>query len=371
MTRTLLPLALLALCSAACGKSDSPSGEGSNLPGSKRGEASSPSGGVTLVGAGATFPYPLYTKWVAEFTKQKPDLKINYQSIGSGGGIRQITERTVDFGATDAPMSDEQLGKTPGLLHIPTCLGAVVLTYNVEGVASGLKLSPEAAAGIFLGKIKKWDDPAIKNDNPDVKLPSKDIASVHRSDGSGTTKIFVDYLTAVSEEWKNGPGSGTSVNWPGGLGAKGNEGVSALISSTPNAIGYVELAYATQNKFAYASIKNKSGKFITPSIDTTTAAAAGVAARIPDDMRVSIVNADGEDAYPIASFTYILAYKEQKDAAKGKALVDFLKWSVHEGQGFTAALHYAPLPKEIVEKVDKKLAGITGPDGKPFLAAAP
>jgi phosphate transport system substrate-binding protein len=371
MTRSLLPLALLALSAAACGKSDAPSDEGSTLPGSKRGEAASPSGGVSLVGAGASFPYPLYTKWISEFTKQKPDLKINYQSIGSGGGIRQITERTVDFGASDAPMSEEQIGKAAGILHIPTCLGAVVLTYNVEGVPSGLKISPEAAAGIFLGKIKKWDDPAIKNENPDAKLPSKDIASVHRSDGSGTTKIFVDYLSAVSEEWKNGPGNGTSVNWPGGLGAKGNEGIAALVSSTPNTVGYVELAYAAQNKLSFASIKNKAGKFVAPSIESTTAAAAGFAAKVPDDMRISIVNPDGDDAYPIAAFTYVLAYKEQKDAAKGKAIVDFLKWAVHEGQGFTKALHYAPLPREIVEKVDQKLAGITGPDGKPYLAAAP
>lgn len=371
MTRTLLPFALLALSAAACGKSDAPGGEGSNLPGSKRSDATTPSGGVSLVGAGASFPYPLYTKWISEFTKPRADLKINYQSIGSGGGIRQITERTVDFGASDAPMSDEQLGKAAGMLHVPTCLGAVVLTYNVEGVPSGLKLSPEAAAGIFLGRIKKWDDPTIKNDNPDAALPSKDIASVHRSDGSGTTKIFVDYLSAVSDEWKSGPGTGTSVNWPGGLGAKGNEGIAALISSTPSSIGYVELAYAVQNKLTYASIKNKAGKFIAPSIESTTAAAAGFAAKIPDDMRVSIVNPDGDDAYPIASFTYILAYKEQKDAAKGKALVSFLKWSVHDGQGFTKDLHYAPLPKEIVEKVDQKLAGITGPDGKAILAGAP
>jgi phosphate transport system substrate-binding protein len=204
-----------------------------------------------------------------------------------------------------------------------------------------------------------------------IKLPSKDIGSVHRSDGSGTTKIFVDYLSAVSDEWKNGPGSGTSVNWPGGLGAKGNEGVSALISSTPNAIGYIELAYAIQNKFSFASIKNKAGKFIAPSIESTTAAAAAFASKIPEDMRVSIVNPETEDAYPIASFTYILAYKEQKDAFKGKALVDFLKWSVHEGQAFTRDLHYAPLPKELVVRVDKQLAGITGPDGKAYLAGAP
>jgi phosphate transport system substrate-binding protein len=370
MIRKLLPVALLAL-TAACSKSDGSSGDGA-LPGSKTGApGGGPAGGVTLVGAGASFPFPLYTKWVSEYTKQRTELKINYQSIGSGGGIRQITERTVDFGASDAPMSDEQIGKAPGILHIPTCLGAVVLTYNLEGVPSGLKLTPAAAAGIFLGTIKKWDDPAIKGENPDAKLPSKDIASIHRSDGSGTTKIFVDYLTEVSPEWKGGPGTGTSVNWPGGLGAKGNEGVAALVSSMPGAIGYVELAYATQNKLAYASIKNKAGKFVAPSIESTTAAAAGSAAKIPEDMRVSIVNADGDDAYPIASFTYVLLYKDQKDTPKGKALVDFLKWSIHEGQAFTKDLHYAPLPKEIVERAGKKLAGIAGPDGKPLLAGAP
>lgn len=363
MTKALLPLALLAFVSA-CGKTDSPN-QDSNLPGSKGSAAQPASGGaVMLVGAGATFPYPLYTKWIAEHEKQKNNLKINYQSIGSGGGIRQITERTVDFGASDAPMSDEQISKASGIIHIPTCLGAVVLTYNIEGVPSGLKITPEAAAGIFLGKVKQWDDPLIKNENPDAKLPSKDIASVHRSDGSGTTKIFVDYLSAVSEEWKSGPGTGTSVNWPGGLGAKGNEGVSALVSSTPNSIGYVELAYASQNKLSIADIKNKAGKFIAPSIDSTTAAAAGSIAKMPDDFRISIVNAEGDSAYPIASFTYILAYKEQKDAAKGKALLGFLKWAIHEGQAFTKELHYAPLPKEIADKIDQKLAQFSGPDGK-------
>jgi phosphate transport system substrate-binding protein len=374
-TRSLLPLAHLALpllaLLSACSKSDSP--EGPPLPGSKSSASAQTAAGgsVALVGAGASFPFPLYTKWISEYTKQKPELKINYQSIGSGGGIRQITERTVDFGASDAPMSDEQIGKAPGIIHIPTCLGAVVLTYNIEGVSGGLKLTPDAAAGIFLGTIKNWDDPLIKNENPDAKLPSKPIASVHRSDGSGTTKIFVEYLSAVSPAWKSGPGAGTSVNWPSGLGAKGNEGVSAQVSSTPNAIGYVELAYATQNKLSYAAIKNQAGKFVLPSIESTTAAGAGAAAKMPDDLRITIVNAEGEGSYPIAGFTYVLLYKEQKDAAKGKALVDFLKWAAHDGQRLTNDLHYAPLPKEVADKVDAKLAGITGPDGKALLAAAP
>lgn len=369
MIRNLLPLALLAL-TAACSKSDAPD-EGA-LPGSKgSAPAQGADGKVSLTGAGASFPYPLYTKWIAEFTKQRPDLKIDYQSIGSGGGIRQITERTVDFGATDAPMSEEQLGKAAGIVHIPTCLGAVALTYNIEGVKSGLKLTPAATAGIFLGTIKSWDDPAIKSENPDVNLPSKPIASVHRSDGSGTTKLFVDYLSAVSPEWKGGPGAGTSVNWPGGLGAKGNEGVSALVSSTPFSVGYIELSYAIQNKLTFAAIKNAAGKFVEPTIESTTAAAAGASTRMPDDLRVSIVNAEGEAAYPISGFTYVLLYKEQKDAGKGKALVNFLKWAVRDGQKFTNDLHYAPLPSEVVTKVDAKLAGVNGPDGKALLAGAP
>lgn len=369
MARLLLTLALFVL-TAACGRSDSPQDTGS-LPGSGKGssQASTGAGGeISLTGAGATFPYPLYTKWISEFQKTNPKVKINYQSIGSGGGIRQITERTVDFGASDAPMTDEQLAKAPGLMHLPTCIGAVVLTYNLEGVPTGLKLTPEAAAHIFLGKIKKWNDPAIQNENPDVKLPNKDIATVHRSDGSGTTKIFVDYLSAVSPEWKSGPGTGTSVSWPGGLGAKGNDGVAALIASTPNSIGYIELAYATQNKLTYASLKNRSGKFVSPSLESTTAAGAGAAAKMPDDLRVSLVDAEGDDAYPIAGFTYILAYEEQKDAAKGKALADFLKWAVRDGQQLTTGLHYAPLPSAVVEKVEKKLAALSGPDGKPLLA---
>jgi phosphate transport system substrate-binding protein len=304
---------------------------------------------------------------MSEFGKAHPDTKLDYQPIGSGGGIRQITERTVDFGASDAPMNDEQLGKAPGIVHIPTCLGAVVLTYNLDGVASGLNITPETAAGIFLGKIKNWDDAALKKDNPTAKLPSKPITTVHRSDGSGTTKIFVDYLSAVSPEWKSGPGTGTSVSWPGsGLGAKGNDGVTAQVKQSPGAIGYVELAFAVENKLAFASVKNKAGKFIAPSLESTTAAGAGAIAKMPDDLRISIVDAEGEAAYPISGFTYILLYTEQKDAAKGKALVDFLKWAVHDGQKLTAALNYAALPAPVVEKVDKKLVAIVGPDKKPL-----
>ena len=366
MTRTLFALSILALA-VGCGKSDGGAGD-APLPGSRKADAPTAAGGtITLTGAGATFPYPLYTRWIADYTKSVPGLQINYQSIGSGGGIRQITERTVDFGATDAPMSEEQLGKAPGMLHIPTCLGAVVLIYNLDGVKSGLKITPEAATGIFLGKIKDWDDPLIAKENADVKLPHKAIASVHRSDGSGTTKIFVDYLTAVSPDWKNGPGSGTSVSWPSGLGAKGNEGISGQVSSTPGAIGYVELVYAAQNKLSYAAMKNAAGKFVMPTLESVTAAGASALAKMPEDLRVSIVNAEGDAAYPISGFTYMLLFKEQKDAVKGKALTSFLAWSLHDGQKLTQALNYAPLPDELVKKADAKLKLVTGPDGKAFL----
>ena len=365
LLKTLAVLATVALATG-CGKTDG--GGDAPLPGAKGSAAAQDKGGaVNLTGAGATFPYPLYTKWISEFGKAHPSVKINYQSIGSGGGIRQITEKTVDFGASDAPMNDEQIAKAQGVVHIPTCLGAVVLTYNLEGVTSGLKLTPEIVAGMFLGKVKEWNDPAIAKENPDVKLPAKSIGTVHRSDGSGTTKIFVDYLSAVSPEWKSGPGTGTSVNWPGGLGAKGNEGVTGMVKSTPLSIGYVELAYAAQNKLPVAAIKNKSGKFVTPTEDSTTAAAAGAAAKMPDDLRISIVDVEGDEAYPISGFTYILLYQKQTDASHGKALVQFLDWSLRDGQKMTKDLNYAPLPAAVVEKASAKLKSVVGPDGKAFL----
>jgi phosphate transport system substrate-binding protein len=366
MLRTSIALALLAAL-PACSRDGGNAGD-APLPGSKA-TAAAPSpatGPVTVAGAGATFPFPLYTKWIAEFGRRSADAKIDYQSIGSGGGIRQITERTVDFGASDAPMNDEQLAKAQGIVHVPTCLGAVAVTYHLDGVSTGLKLGPEAISGIFLGTVKTWDDALIKKDNPDVKLPATPIASVHRSDGSGTTKVFVDYLSAVSPKWKDGPGAGTSVSWPGGLGAKGNEGVSATVSSTPGAIGYVELAFAVQNKLTFASIKNKAGQFVAPTVESTTAAAAGAAARIPDDLRVSIVDAEGDGAYPIASTTYVLVHAQQKDARKGKALVDFLGWALADGQKLAPDLHYAPLPATVAEKARRKVASITGPDGAPL-----
>jgi phosphate transport system substrate-binding protein len=363
MERLVHGLVIAAVLALGCAKGDSTAND-APLPGAGKSTASQNS---ALSGAGSSFINPLMSKWVADYGKSHGGVKIDYQSIGSGGGIRQITERTVDFGATDAPMTDEQLQKAAGILHIPLCLGAVVLTYNLEGVPSGLKITPEAAAGIFLGKVKNWDDEAIKKENPDAKLPSKPIATVHRSDGSGTTKIFVDYLSAVSADWKGGPGSGTSVSWPGGLGAKGNEGVTAQVKSTPGAVGYVELAYAMENKLTFAAVKNKGGQFVLPSLESTTAAGAGAAAKMPDDLRTSIVDAEGEGVYPISGITYALVYTEQKDAAKGKVLAEFLKWAVHEGQATTAPLNYGALPAPVVEKADKKLAAIVGPDKAPLL----
>jgi phosphate transport system substrate-binding protein len=315
---------------------------------------------VRLQGAGATFPMPIYQKWLSEYGKVNPKAKIDYQSIGSGGGIQQIQSQTVDFGASDAPMSDDDLKKAPGeLLHIPTVLGAVVITYNLQGVAQPLRFSPDVVADIFLGKIKRWDDARIKADNPGVSLPATDIAVVHRSDGSGTTAVFTDYLAKVSPEWKTKPGAGKSIDWPTGQGGKGNEGVSGQIKQQPNTIGYVELAYAVQTKLPVALIKNKAGNFVEPSLDAVTAAAAESLATTPEDLRVSITDAAGATAYPISSYTYILIYKEQKDAAKGKALVDFLWWALHDGERFAKDLQYAPLPTQIVEKASAKLNAIT------------
>ena len=331
------------------------------------GPGGGPAGGaVRLQGAGATFPNPLYQKWLSEYGKLHPDVRIDYQSIGSGGGIKQIKEQTVDFGASDAPMKDEDLKSAPGeLLHIPTVLGAVVLTYNLQGVAQPLRFSPDVIADIFLGKIKRWDDARIKADNPGAALPAADITVVHRSDGSGTSAVFTDYLSKVSAEWKEKVGTGTSPNWPVGLGGKGNEGVTGQVKQTPNTIGYVELAYAVQNKLPVALIKNASGNFVEPSLDAVTAAAAESLPTTPEDLRVSLTNAGGATAYPVSSYTYILAYKDQKDAAKGKALVDFLWWGVHDGERFAKDLLYAPLPPDIVKRAEAKINSITS-GGKPL-----
>jgi len=313
-----------------------------------------------LTGAGATFPAPIYDRWRADYAT-KTGVKINYQSIGSGGGIKQFTEQTVDFGASDAPMSDEELGKLKGpALHIPTVLGAVVLTYNLAELAKPLDLSSDVIAGIFLGKITKWNAPEIAALNKGVALPNKDILVVHRSDASGTTYVFTDYLSAVSAAWKGGPGKGKQVKWPVGLGGKGNEGVTGTVKQTPGSIGYVELAFARQNKLPYAAVKNSSGVAVLPSIESITAAGAGIASKLPatSDFRVSLVNAPGKDAYPISAMTFILIYQNQADPTKGKKLIDFLKWAIHDGQTSAAALDYAPLPKNVVTMLDKRLTTV-------------
>jgi phosphate transport system substrate-binding protein len=322
----------------------------------------------TLInGAGATFPYPIYSKWFDEYARMDTGVRFNYQSIGSGGGIRQVTERTVDFGASDGPMTDEQLRKVPGeLFHIPTVLGAVTATYNLAG-SPKLQFTPDVLADIFLGKITKWNDDRLARLNPGVSLPAQPIVVVHRSDGSGTTYIWVDYLSKVSPEWEQKVGRGTSVKWPVGLGGKGNEGVSGQVKSTPGALGYVELAYAIGNKLPVAAIRNAAGKFVTPSIESTTAAAAGMKT-MPADFRVSLTNAPGDAAYPVASFTWLLVYKEQPDAVKGKAIVSFLWWATHEGQKYASDLLYAPLPSAVVKQIEARIREITY-QGKPLLAA--
>jgi phosphate transport system substrate-binding protein len=308
-------------------------------------------GQTQLNGAGATFPYPMYSKWFSEYNKLHPDVQINYQSIGSGGGIRQVLNGTVDFGASDGPMSDEQLkeAKTK-ILHIPTVLGAVVPAYNVSGVSGEIKFTPEVLADIFLGKVSNWNNPAIAKANPGVKFPDQPIIVVHRSDGSGTTFIFTDYLSKVSKEWETTVGKGTSVKWPVGLGGKGNEGVAGQVRQLQGSVGYVELIYAVQNNIPYGSVKNAAGEFLKGSLEGVTEAAASVK-NMPADFRVSITNAPGKTAYPISSFTWMLVPVQSKDARKGQILVDFLNWMVADGQKMTTQLAYAPLPENVAEKV--------------------
>jgi len=310
---------------------------------------------LSINGAGATFPYPMYSKWFDEYHKKNPSLAINYQSIGSGGGIKQVTEGTVDFGATDGPMNDEQLKAYQdkhgsGILHFPTVLGAVVPTYNIPGVSAELNFTPEALAGIFLGKITKWNDPAIADANKVVKLPADEIVVVHRAEGSGTTYCWTDYLSKVSDEWKTKVGKGGSVNWPVGLGGKGNEGVTGTIKNTPDSIGYVELIYAESNKIPYGNVKNASGVFVKASLAAVSAAAAGAAKEMPDDFRVSITNAPGKTAYPISTFTWLLIPEKFSDAGKRDAIKGFVKWMLADGQNYAEALSYAKLPKEVVAK---------------------
>ncbi|MGZ8490731.1 MAG: phosphate ABC transporter substrate-binding protein PstS [Gemmatirosa sp.] len=346
--KRLVYLAAVALL-AACG---------SEQKGDVGGSGGS-SGAVDLTGAGATFPYPLYSKWFSEYAAQK-SVRINYQSIGSGGGIRQLSEQTVDFGASDAPMTDEEMAKAKGgpIVHIPTVLGAVVVTYNVPELQQPVRLTGEALADIFLGRITKWNAPQLAALNPGMALPARDILVVRRSDGSGTSYIFTDYLAAVSPAWAAGPGKGKEVRWPVGLGGKGNEGVAGQVKSTPGTIGYVELAYATQNQLPVAAIQNASGNFVTPSIESVTAAAAGVAERLPEnsDYRVSIVNAPGAQAYPISSLTWLLVYETQRDSVKGRKLVEFLGWALHDGARYAAPLDYAPLPPALVQRLDRRIA---------------
>ncbi|HQR30305.1 MAG TPA: phosphate ABC transporter substrate-binding protein PstS, partial [Anaeromyxobacteraceae bacterium] len=320
---------------------------------------------VLVTGAGATFPYPLYSKWFSDYNKLHPDIRFNYQSIGSGGGIQQFTAGTVDFGATDAPMTDAEQAKAPDAVHVPTVLGAVVVTYNAP--IQGLRLDAAALADVFLGKITRWNDPRIAALNPGVKLPDAAFAVVRRSDGSGTTYVFTDYLSKVSPEWKAKVGTGKSVSWPVGLGGKGNEGVTGLVKQTPGAIGYVELAYANQNKLPTALLRNRDGNFVAPSIAATSAAAAGVS--MPADYKVSLTDAAGKDAWPIASFTYLLVHRDAKDRAKGEALVNFLRWAIHDGQAAAGPLEYAPLPAQVVKMLEKTIDGLTV-QGKPVPVAA-
>jgi phosphate transport system substrate-binding protein len=326
-----------------------------------------PAAAQTLInGAGATFPYPMYSKWFDAYTRVDPDVRFNYQSIGSGGGIKQVMSRTVDFGATDGPMTDEQLKQAPGeVFHIPTVLGATVATYNVPGNPK-LRFTPDVLADIFLGKITRWNDARITAINAGVSLPAAAIVVVHRSDGSGTTYIWVDYLSKVSSEWQQKVGRGTSVNWPVGLGGKGNEGVAGQVKNTPGALGYVELAYAVQNKLSVGLVRNAAGKFVEPTIESTTAAAA--ATSMPGDFRVSLTNPSGEDSYPIASFTWLLVYKEQPNELKGRAIVKFLWWMSHEGQKLAPDLLYAPLPQPVVKQIEGRIREINY-QGRPLLVA--
>lgn len=313
--------------------------------------AGAQSGPILLNGAGATFPYPIYSKWFDVYRQKHPNIQINYQSIGSGGGIRQVIAGTVDFGASDGPMKDEQMAQVKtGVLHFPTVLGSDVPTYNIPGVTTELNFTQAALAGIFLGKITKWNDPEIANANKGVKLPADDIVVVHRSDGSGTTYIWVDFLCKVSKEWETKVGRDTSVNWPVGLGGKGNEGVSGLVKQTPDAIGYVELIYALQNSLSYGKVQNQDGVFVKADLASVTAAAAGAARKMPEDFRVSITNAPGKASYPISSFTWLLIPAAISDAAKRDTLKDFLKWMLADGQSYTTSLGYAPLPKEVVQQ---------------------
>ena len=323
-------------------------GGGSSGPVRPPSEATS-TGTTQINGAGATLPYPIYSKWFSEYNKLHSNVQINYQSIGSGGGIRQLTERTVFFGASDQPMSDEMLAKAPGaILHFPTVLGAVVPIYNLDGVSTPIKFTGTLIADIFLGKVTKWNDAAIAKLNPGVPLPSGNITVAHRSDGSGTTFVFADYLSKVSPDWKQKVGANSALNWPVGVGGKGSEGVAGLVGQTPGSLGYVELVYALQNKISYGAVQNQSGEFIVPDVASVTAAAAGALPTMPKDFRVSITDSPGKGAYPISSFTWILLYEDPQDKNQARIMTDFMRWALNDGQSMAAALGYARLPEQLV-----------------------
>ena len=351
-TRFITGVSALALI-AACG------GDKKGSAGATTGAVQASSSGVDLTGAGATFPQPIYNKWFSDYAA-KTGVKINYQSIGSGGGVRQISEQTVDFGASDGPMKDEEMAKAKGgpIMHFPTVLGADVIAYNVPEISQPLKITGQTIADIFLGKITKWNDPRIATLNSGVKLPAKDILVVHRSDGSGTTYIFTDYLTAVSPEWAKTVGKGKEVKWPAGIGAKGNEGVAGQVKQTPYSVGYTELAYVKQNKLQYASVRNAAGQFVEPTIESITAAADGVKLPPNTDYRVSMVNAPGAKAYPISSFTWLLIYSNQTDSVKARKLKDFLRWAYAEGEQSASTLDYAPLPAGLTQRLTARLDSI-------------
>jgi phosphate transport system substrate-binding protein len=341
MMKKLTAILAAVVLTVACGGG----GAGGPVPS----PAAAPAGNSQINGAGATFPYPIYSKWFSDYSKLHPNVQINYQSIGSGGGIRQLVERTVFFGASDQPMNDEMLAKAPGpVLHFPTVLGAVVPVYNIEGVSGQIKFTGPVLADIFLGKITKWNDPAIAKINAGISLPASAITVVHRSDGSGTTFVWADYLAKISPEWKEKVGASSSLNWPVGVGGKGNEGVAGLVKQTPASIGYVELVYALQNKISYGAVQNPAGEFISPEVKSVTAAAAGAVPAMPKDFRVSITNSPGQGAYPISSFTWILLYESPDNKADASTMNEFMKWALSDGQKLAAELGYAPLPESMV-----------------------
>ncbi len=355
LRRRFLTLVLVLSVTAAFGCSGQKMGEGQGT--------TAPGGSLQLQGSGASFPKPIYEKWVSEFGKANPNIRIDYQATGSGAGQKALLAKTADFGASDDPMSDEDLKSAGGeVLHIPTVLGAVVLTYNLDGVKEPLKLTGQNISDIYLGNIKKWNDDRLKKDNPNVTLPDAEILPVYRADSSGTSAVFTDFLSKTSSEWKSKVGMNKQPSWITGVGvgAKGNDGVMGQVKQTPNAIGYVELTFAKANNLPSALVKNKSGQFVEASLDSVSAAAAGSVASMPEDLRTQITDADGATSYPIASYTYILVYKEQADAVKGKAIADFLWWATHDGEKFAKDLHYAPLPADVVKKVEVKINSMTG-----------